>query len=230
MLNHKKIDTSLIFLLISIVFFKLIILYLFSFERLILNLGQNLEIFLKEPLFLSKQESKKKIFSSLTETVFSKINNKNNFDTIDIDINFNNFEKLKKNRINSLKNYFLIREDNVPVNLKFNDKIYKANIRLKGDTSQHWYLPKQWSFKIDISDNDSILGMKSFAITRHNARSYPLNIIVSDILSEFHLLTPKYGNLYVNINGNSWGLMHYEELPSNAYIETKNYSYSNLFK
>lgn len=84
--------------------------------------------------------------------------------------------------------------------------------------------------KIKLLNGQSILGMKNFAITRHSGRSYPLNIAVSKILSNLEMLTPEYGNINIKINGQDWGLMHYEELPSNAYIERKKNSNSNFFK
>ena len=221
MLNNKKISFNLKILIFIIVILNISIIYFFSFNRLYLNLGQNLEIFLNEPIFIDQKDNKKKIIKNLLESSINKITHKNDFENLSIDVSFNNFQKIKENRLESLKEQFLVRQDFIRAKVNFQKKTYDAEIRLKGDTKQHWYLPKQWSLKIKILNGQSILGMKSFAITRHSARTYPLNITVSKILSNMEMLTPEYGNINIEINGQDWGLMHYEEMPSNAYIERK---------
>ncbi len=230
MLNNKKIGFNFKILIFIIIILNISIIYFFSFNRLYLNLGQNLEIFLNEPIFIDQKDNKKKIIKNLLESSINKITHKNDFETLSIDVSFNNFQKIKENRLESLKEQFLVRQDFIRAKVNFQKKTYDAEIRLKGDTKQHWYLPKQWSLKIKILNGQSILGMKSFAITRHSARSYPLNITVSKILSNMEMLTPEYGNVNIEINGQDWGLMHYEEMPSNAYIERKSKTYSNFFK
>ena len=230
MLSNKKVSFNLKLLIFIIICLNISIIYFFSFNRLYLNLGQNLEIFLKEPVFIDQKNNKKIILNNLLESTINRFAHNNKFESLSIDLSFQNYQKLKKNRLNSLKQSFLVREKLTKAKINYQNKIYDAKIRLKGDTKQHWYLPKQWSLKIELLNGQSILGMKNFAITRHSARSYPLNIVVSKTLSNLGMLTPEYGNIYVEINGQNWGLMHFEELPSNAYIERKKNTYNNFFK
>ena len=92
-------------------------------------------------MFINQKTTKKKILDNLFESTINKTKNHNKFNNLQININFEDYEKLKTYRSRSLlKNYYLVRQKFIPASINFKNNEYSAKIRLKGDTSQHWYL------------------------------------------------------------------------------------------
>ncbi|MEM9648588.1 MAG: hypothetical protein AAF969_08910 [Bacteroidota bacterium] len=83
------------------------------------------------------------------------------------------FKKIKQKRDRAVTAGVLQTEDTdfVPVNLKFNNKDYGAEARLKGDWTDHLEGDK-WSFRIKLKGDQTILGMRKFSIHHPETRGY----------------------------------------------------------
>ena len=123
MLSNKKVSFNLKLLIFIIICLNISIIYFFSFNRLYLNLGQNLEIFLKEPVFIDQKNNKKIILNNLLESTINRFAHNNKFESLSIDLSFQNYQKLKKNRLNSLKQSFLVREKLTKAKINYQNKI-----------------------------------------------------------------------------------------------------------
>ena len=111
----------------------------------------------------------------------------------------------------------MINPQKVKINLLFQGKEYKATARLKGDLSEHWGNIKQWSLRIKLDKNKTILGLNEFSLSVFTERDFPYNFVISDIFRENKILSPRYETVGVNFNGENWGLMLLEEQFSDSF-------------
>lgn len=91
-------------------------------------------------------------------------------DFIQISLNEKQYNKLKKKRNKAVSTGILETSDTdyVPATVSYNGKNFKAEIRLKGDWTDHLEGDK-WSFRIKLKDDKTILGMRKFSI--HHPRT-----------------------------------------------------------
>jgi len=207
---------------ISIVFVLLFSILLITFLFLVKNtpgfkgdIEQELRIFLKQPVLLkSAQINDNKIldyFNKIYYGLDNKIFNKKKFNNIKIDIKFEELELLRKNRIEALKKKKLINPKKINIKITFEGNVYAAKARLKGDLSEHWGSNKQWSLRINLKGNKTIMSMNEFSLTVHSERDFPYNFLVYEITQRYNLLSPRYKTVTVNFNGSDWGVMLMEE-------------------
>lgn len=191
------------------------------------ELGQEIRIFFKTPNLYS---SKLDISDKLDHTVFLIKNIFNVSETLNIDINFKNLSKIAEERKNALNKTYL--EDSKYVNAKiiWKNKSFNAKIKLKGTFSEHWLFSKQWSFKVELKDGKTINGMNQFSISKHVARQYPYYLPISRLQNEMNLLTPKYKDIHLKINNESWGLMLMEEQPNDIFLELNKLPFGPTFR
>jgi len=210
---------------ISIIFFSFfllitLIIIIFSPKN---NFKGNFEqwilIFLKEP-FLSERNNFYKL-KTIPEVIINNFKLKKKYETIYIDINQKNLNRIKNSRKKSLENKVLIQSEYVRLKIKLNNKEYEARAKLKGMLHTHWDRNKQWSLNFKISNGNSIYGFKEFSLTQHSERQFPVNQIVSKSLSRLNIATPDFKTVKVIFNGDDWGLMLIEEQISNAYLEKR---------
>ena len=191
-------------------FFLLLTLFIFLLFFLIKitpglkgDLEQSLRIFLSQPILLrSKPVHENRIIDysiKLFYGIENKIFRKKKIEKIKIDINFSELEKLKKDRSKALYLNKLVDPQKVKINLSFQGKEYKATARLKGDLKQHWGNIKQWSLRIKLNKNRTILGFNEFSISVHRERDYPNYFVISEIFRENKILTPRYETVKVNL-------------------------------
>jgi len=105
----------------------------------------------------------------------------------------------------------------VNITILFNGEKYKATARLKGDLSEHWGNHKQWSLRIKLKNKKTILSMNEFSLTVFEERAFPYNFVISEILRENNILTPRYEIIQTSVNGENWGLMLLEEQFSDSF-------------
>jgi len=88
-----------------------------------------------------------------------------NPEKINIDIKFDNYQKLAYLREEALRRGAIITEENsyVPVKVRVDEGEYKADIRLKGDVVNHVQGDK-WSLRVKIKNGKTINGMSSFSL------------------------------------------------------------------
>jgi len=210
--NIKRNLYFLCFILFSLIF-SIIVIKSGDLKK---DLGQELRIFFKSPnLYSSKLNITGKLDHSiyLIKNIFSKS------EILNIDINFQNLSKIARVRKNALDKTYLEDAPYVNANIIWKNQSFKAKIKLKGTFSEHWLFSKQWSFKVELEDGKTINGMSQFSISKHVARQYPYYLPISELQKKMNLLTPKYKNIHLKINNQSWGLMLMEEQPNDIFLE-----------
>ncbi len=92
---------------------------------------------------------------------------------IEIFLSEKNYNKLKKYRDRALSVGVISAKDKKYVSaiITFNGKEYKADIRLKGDWTDH-LIGDKWSFRIKLKGDKTIQGMKKFSIHHPITRNY----------------------------------------------------------
>jgi hypothetical protein len=122
---------------------------------------------------------------------------------IEIDIKFKDHQKLDYKRQQALREGILISEDRdwVPATIRYQGAEYKADLRLKGDLSDHWKRANFWSFKIKMKGEHSLFGMKNFAIQDPRTRCYLNEWIIYQLAKRLDLISLRYDFIDVTING-----------------------------
>ena len=146
---------------------------------------------------------------------------KNRLNSLNLDIKFENIEKLRIKREEALENNLLIRSNNDFVNSKvsYNSELPQScKIRLKGDLPQHWNGDK-WSLRINTKKDCSIEGMTTFSIQDPITRNYTYEWLFLKNLKFEDVLAPNYCFVNVNINGKEKGIYAVEEHFSKEMIE-----------
>jgi hypothetical protein len=215
----KKFYILLVFVIISIF---LLINVTPGFKG---DIEKSFKILLKQPtLFKTKLSTKnqnqlkiidypKKIYFALENFILTN----QNYERLELNINFIELEKLKKDRKIALYNKKLINPKKVDVEIIYKKKKYDAKARLKGDLSEHWGNNKQWSLKIELKNDDTIFFMNEFAVSNFEERAFPYNFVISEIFEENNILYPQYKIVEMIVNGESWGLMLVEEQISESF-------------
>ena len=110
-------------------------------------------------LLASSKKSKKKAVE------IPSIVQKTNFESLQILFKEKRFNKIKAKRDEALTIGVLQTEDNdiVPAIINYGGEAYKAEVRLKGDWTDHLEGDK-WSFRIKLKNDRTILGMRKFSI------------------------------------------------------------------
>jgi hypothetical protein len=225
----------------SYIFILLLLTLFIAFSFLIKNtpglkgdIEQELRIFLKEPVLLkSKQINSNKFLdyvSKLYNGLNNKIYNKANFRDIKIDVKFKDLELLKNDRKKALKNKKLINPKKINIKIIFEGNTYEAKARLKGDLSEHWGNNKQWSLRVKLKKNKTIMSMNEFSLTIHAERDYPYNFLAYEMTQRYNLLSPRYETVAVNFNGANWGLMLMEEQFSESFYAKNRIKEGPIFK
>lgn len=226
MFVKKKSKFILIYLLSLIIIFILLAKNVPGFKG---NIDQELRIITKTPIILDPTQSSALNLSNIHYSI-TNLFKKKKFDEIKININFENYDILKKDRSKALKNGMLINPEVVNIDLEFKGKKYKASARLKGDFNDHRNYSKQWSLKINIKNSKSILGMSEFSLVNHKSRNFPYNYIISENLNDMGLQVPKFETFKVKLNGYDWGLMLAEEHFTSEFLELRKLKDNLVFK
>ncbi len=145
-----------------------------------------------------------------------------------IELSEKKFKKFKKKRDEALESGILITEDDdqVRASLKYNQKSYPIDIRLKGDWTDH-LMDDKWSFRIHLDSDDAIMGMQKFSLHHPKARNYAGEWLFHQILSDQGLVSLRYDfvQLFMIINTSngkqikSLGVYAMEEFFSKQLIE-----------
>lgn len=100
---------------------------------------------------------------------------KKNTDLEGLQLTFNEkaFKKIANKRLKALSKGILetSTEDYVPATVTFKGKNFKAEVRLKGDWTDHLKGDK-WSFRVKLKGDETILGMRKFSIHHPQTRGF----------------------------------------------------------
>ena len=223
----KNYKVKLIFLF-SFIF--LLIVVLLPKENFKENLAQNVRIHTCQPNFTNYNDTQIFKIKRLLKGAINFFIRGCEYEKIKINISFSNYNKIKKDRLKALKTGTLLSPKKVPATIIYQNKKFKAKIRLKGDLANHWAVNKQWSLKIELRNGKSINGMKEFSITKLKERAFPENLIIGNQFSRMGLISPNFKIYKTNINGINWGLMIAEEQFSNVFLENRKLKDSLIFK
>lgn len=137
-----------------------------------------------------------------------------------IDIKFKDFQKLAYLREIALKRGRIIttQDSYVPATIRTGTKVVKADIRLKGDLTDHIKSDK-WSLRIKVKGDHSIFGMKRFSLQDPGMSGYILEWVFYELYKYEGLIAARYKYVDVIINGNKMGIYALEESFSNELIE-----------
>ena len=209
--RHKVLSTLAIYNFLLAVFVILIVsfLYFYSpkakvfYER---KLDRNVNRILKSP---------GNYFVSLFDNVETE--------QISIDISFKNFLKLEQKRNIALEKGILESSDDDYVNakIKYKDKTLKVKLRLKGDWTEH-LLGEKWSFRVIVSDENTLMGMKKFSLQHPRTRNYINEWIYHQTLKREGVLGLRYDFVDIILNGKSLGIYAIEEAWDKRLIENNN--------
>lgn len=219
--KKKKNLKFLIFLLSGLIFFSIIIII--TTPRLITNTFTDLRIQTCQPKFDTHEKNYFIKINNLLEGLKLFVVKGCNYPELKIDIRFKNLIELRKIRNEALAINVILSEKKkyFPAKIYFNNKEYRADIKLKGARTDHIYQDKQWSFKVKLKDNKFINGMKEFSITKFSSRQFPDSVFFSSYLKRYNFKTPNFFTFKIKFNGDNWGPMLIEEHYSKSYKETK---------
>ena len=145
---------------------------------------------------------------------------KNDLETLNLDLKFQNYQKLYSKRSEALKNNRLItsEEDFVKATLSTSENSYECEIRLKGDLSDHWDGDK-WSFRVKMKMGKMLWGMSRFSLQKPGTRLNTAEWLFQKTLRDEDLIGLKYKFINLRINGKSMGIFALEEHFSKEMIE-----------
>ena len=137
---------------------------------------------------------------------------KPSIDHITIDINHNNFMKLAYQREIALARGMLLSGDDdfVPATIQHNGETVNVKLRLKGDFADHLEGDK-WSFRIKVSGDDALFGMKQFSIQHPRTRKYIYEWLFHQALKREGVISLRYQFINVTLNGKNLGIYAVEE-------------------
>jgi hypothetical protein len=160
--------------------------------------------------------------------------NKDKLENIILDVNFRDYNSILSDREKSLNldtnEQYLISRNEVNAKIRFKDKKFLANIRLKGDRADHWKNNKRFSLMIELKNSESIDTFQKFSITGHDKRAFPQNETISNTLADIGVIVPEFKTFRVNFNGQNWGQMYAEEQFSSSFYEKRKLKESPIVK
>ena len=145
-----------------------------------------------------------------------------NPEKLSINIQFKDYKKIEFKRQQALDLGVLVSsgDDYVPATIIHDGKKYDTELRLKGDSPDHWKGDK-WSFRIRIKGN-TLLGMSVFSIQDPATRQEVNELVYQRSLQEEGIIGLRYKFIEVMINGENKGIYALEEHFTKELIEYNN--------
>ena len=164
------------------------------------------------------------IFSgSKAEVILQAITEKNDLDTIYLNINFKGLQKIEQKRLEAIIADRLVSSDAdfIKAKISFRNKTNSCQIRLKGDLSDHWAGDK-FSLRVEMKNDDLIMGMSKFSLQDPSTRNEISEYLFLNDLKFNDCLAVKYDFVNLVINGKNKGIYANEEHFSKDFIESNN--------
>lgn len=173
---------------------------------------------------------KVKIFiNDISETISNRLfSNFYEVDKLIIDMNYRNYQKILDTRKESLKSFRSSEDMHKWVNarLKYEEKDFKIQAKLKGVHEDHWKHPLKWSFKIKMNENDNedktLFNLKRFSLQHAKTRGYLHEWLFMKVLKEEGLIAHRTRFVNLVFNGNNLGIYNLEEQHSKELLESNN--------
>ncbi len=141
---------------------------------------------------------------------------------IEIDVAFDDFQKLSFQRERALAEQALFADDDdyVPATLRSDSENVKVKLRLKGDTVQHLQGEK-WSLRVDVKGEHTLRGLQRFSLQHPGTRSFLDEWIFHRALLREGVLGLRYEFVDVSLNGKDLGIYALEEHFEKQLVEQK---------
>jgi hypothetical protein len=97
----------------------------------------------------------------------------------------------------------------------------KAQLRIKGDWSDHYDHPSKLSFRIKVGAPDYLFGMRRLSIQHPKTRKYQAELLLLDEMRRWGVIAPRYRFVDVRINDQPIGVMAMEEHYSKELLEAQ---------
>ena len=139
---------------------------------------------------------------------------------LEIEIDEEDYDKIEKKRNEAIQVGILLTEDsdNVQANIKAEGTKYKADLRLKGDWTDH-LIGDQWSFRIDLKGDYCIYGLQKFSIQPPQTRNYIWEYLIYEMYREQGGVALRYDFADVFVNDVYKGVYAIEEFMEKRVIE-----------
>ncbi len=150
---------------------------------------------------------------------------------ISLGISQTDYKELLDKRNQALTTGVLLtsKNDYVPVKLKYQDKTLKAKIRLKGDWSEH-LKGRKWSFRVSMKGDDTLLGIKEFALQHPKTRNYIYEWLLHKALAYEGQIALRYRFVELLMNKKSLGIYALEEHFDKRLIEHNHFREGPIIK
>src|SRR3989338_2057374 len=99
----------------------------------------------------------------------------------------------------------------VPAKIDYEGKSIPIKIRLKGARLTHYSDNDEWSFRVNVRGDNTIFGMKRFAIHKPRTRNYIYEWLFHEVLKKEGLIALRYKFINVTLNGKDLGVYALEE-------------------
>jgi hypothetical protein len=161
------------------------------------------------------------LIKSIPKIIEYKFSNQSDqiFERVDIDIKFIDYKKILEDRKSAIESGQLFNPRMVRAEIKFQNKIYKSKIRLKGDLSGHWLSGRRISLRIKLKDKGAILGFREFGLQKPRERQFPYDYTYQSLVKESGNISSAQNFVHLYINGNDWGIMNIEEHVTKEFLE-----------
>ena len=132
---------------------------------------------------------------------------------INIKLSFKNELVLKDDRkqVLNMESGMSFEFKEVKAKLNYLEKDYNIDLRLKGDRKIHFDEIGKLSYKIELDNENTIMGINKFSLIKPRARNYIHEWIYHKLMNEEDLITIKYDFINLHVNGIDQGLYAIEE-------------------
>jgi hypothetical protein len=148
---------------------------------------------------------------------------KNDLDTIRLDISFKNLQKIENKRKEAIQKSRLesSNEDFVKAKISNIHEKYDCKVRLKGDLPDHWSGEK-FSLRVEMKGDKLINGMSRFSLQDPATRMDTEEWLFLNSLKKESVMAVRYNFVNLIINGKQMGIYAIEEHFSKEMIEANN--------
>jgi hypothetical protein len=137
-----------------------------------------------------------------------------------IDIKYKHYTKLVEWRRLALERDQITSDLKVyvPAEIRYGDHTIRVKLRLKGEWTDHVETDK-WSFRVKISDDQNLFGMRRFSLQHPKTRSFGSELVYLNALEQHDIATVRYRFVAVTVNGQDLGVYALEEAIAKEMIE-----------
>ena len=145
---------------------------------------------------------------------------KNDLDTLYIELKFKNFQKIERKRQEALGQGTLVsREtDFVKGKISRGKERLDCKVRLKGDLPDHWAGDK-WSLRVEMKGGGLVKGMSRFSLQDPVTRNNTAEWVYLENLRKENCMSVRYHFVNLVLNGKAMGIYAMEEHFSKEMIE-----------